>query len=600
MDKQKENKNQALYRAYRPQNFDEIIGQEYIVKILKSSVAKKQLSHSYLFIGSRGTGKTSMARILAKAVNCLNPREDGNPCGKCENCIAIQNGNFMDLIEIDAASNRGIDQIRELKERIEFRPAVGKYKVYIIDEVHMMTTEAFNALLKTLEEPPAHIIFILATTEAHKIPATILSRCQRHDFKLGSSENLKERITSVIGGTGFKFTDGAIDILIKNSGGSYRDALSLLEAILNGSVGEKDKNGDMIIDENELLNALGIPLFSVVEGFLSSILDKDSRLDLAFETLYKLDRDGVNIAQLIKSSMELLRSVFIYKSVGDKIAENYSFDINKEFILNTAKYFTVKQILDILNFFIEADREVKNAPIPLLMVEIMIVKIFDSLGRVAGNEIEKNESHPEKKKAEFKITEGSEKIVKKFHKEEISFDDKTSQKAGKIESDDCNCNIHKDVVMKGWGELKKSIKAENSRLYAILEGSEVVDYSDGCLKIQVAYNFGKEILEMPKTRELIISFLENFCSGKVRYNCEVNSKIVKKMKKDPASMGIVFETPVANAEKNIDGINNNKGNNSENSIGKNVINRDDSQNNNNDKITSKLNRKSIEQLFAGL
>ena len=172
----------VLYQKYRSMDFDEIKGQDHVTKLLKNAVKGNQISQAYLFVGSRGTGKTSTARILAKAVNCKKPKADGNPCNECEYCTSITTGRFMDLIEIDAASNRGIDQIRELKEKIEFSPSEGKFKVYIIDEVHMLTTEAFNALLKTLEEPPGHVIFILATTDVHKLPPTILSRCQRYEI----------------------------------------------------------------------------------------------------------------------------------------------------------------------------------------------------------------------------------------------------------------------------------------------------------------------------------------------------------------------------------------------------------------------------------
>jgi len=203
---------------------------------LQNAVKKQRLSHAYLFVGSRGTGKTSAARILAKAINCSHPNEDGNPCNKCDVCKAISSGTFLDIIEIDAASNIGIDQIRQLKERIEFTPSEGKFKVYIIDEVHMLTTEAFNALLKTLEEPPEHAIFILATTEVHKLPATILSRCQRYDFKLGTSDEVKSKIVKVAEQEGVKLSEGAVKLLTENAQGSYRDALSLLDVVVSGQL----------------------------------------------------------------------------------------------------------------------------------------------------------------------------------------------------------------------------------------------------------------------------------------------------------------------------------------------------------------------------
>ena len=222
----------VLYRKYRAQNFDELVGQDHITKILKNAIKGDQLSHAYLFVGSRGTGKTTTARVLAKAVNCLKPKKDGNPCNKCEVCLSVSNGTFLDLVEIDAASNRGIDQIRELKERIEFSPVKGKYKIYIIDEVHMLTNEAFNALLKTLEEPPEHIIFILATTDAHKLPPTILSRCQRYDFRLGTEKEIRDTLLMVLKNENINIEEKGLEILVRNARGSYRDALSLLDVVM--------------------------------------------------------------------------------------------------------------------------------------------------------------------------------------------------------------------------------------------------------------------------------------------------------------------------------------------------------------------------------
>lgn len=262
----------VLYRKYRAQDFDQLIGQDHITKLLKNAVKTGQIAQAYLFVGSRGTGKTSTARILSKAVNCLQPKEDGNPCNECEVCKAISNGSLLDLIEIDAASNRGIDQIRELKEKIEFSPSEGKYKVYIIDEVHMLTTEAFNALLKTLEEPPAHVIFILATTDVHKLPPTILSRCQRYDFRLGTDEEIKNVLSDVAKKEDLKIDDKAMALLVQNAKGSYRDALSLLDVVYSGQ-----EKGKKEITEEEVRKILGLPDFDKVVVLLKSLEKGDGK-----------------------------------------------------------------------------------------------------------------------------------------------------------------------------------------------------------------------------------------------------------------------------------------------------------------------------------
>lgn len=222
----------ALYRAYRPQTFNDVAGQQTIVQTLQNAIKTNKVGHAYLFSGPRGTGKTSLAKIFAKAVNCELP-EDGNPCNMCNTCIGITSGAISDVIEIDGASNNGVDEIRELRDKVKYMPSVGKYKVYIIDEVHMLTTGAFNALLKTLEEPPAHVIFILATTEVHKIPPTILSRCQRFDFKNIDHGNIVKRLNEVIKEENIKIDSDAIDEIATSAEGGLRDALSLLDQAIS-------------------------------------------------------------------------------------------------------------------------------------------------------------------------------------------------------------------------------------------------------------------------------------------------------------------------------------------------------------------------------
>ena len=292
----------ALYRAQRPEIFEEILGQEHIVKILKYQIATDAVSHAYLFCGTRGTGKTTTARILAKAVNCLaDPDGEGRPCGHCENCEAIRRGSFMDVVEIDAASNNGVDSIRELRESVKYPPAVGRKKVYIIDEVHMLSTGAFNALLKTLEEPPENVMFILATTEPQKLPATILSRCMRLDFKRVPQNILASGMRRICEDRGIEITDGAVKLLANTADGSVRDGLSVLDQVISA--------GDKFIDRDKVLEYIG----TAGEDFFIELTDLVAVHNVA-EAIVLLDEalaDGKDVKQLMKDWTAHYRSLLI-------------------------------------------------------------------------------------------------------------------------------------------------------------------------------------------------------------------------------------------------------------------------------------------------
>ena len=293
----------ALYRAQRPEVFAEVIGQDHIVRILQNQIRTGTVSHAYLFCGTRGTGKTTTARILAKAVNCLD--EDHGPCGRCANCMAIKDGAFMDVIEIDAASNNGVDNIRELRESVKYPPAVGRKKVYIIDEVHMLSTGAFNALLKTLEEPPENVIFILATTDPQKLPQTILSRCMRLDFKRVPEKILIDHMARICAEKGIDISDSALRLLAANADGSVRDGLSILDQCLSG--------GDKKLDRDTILEFLG----TVSEEFFISLTDRVALHDVA-GALVVLDgamQEGKDVKQLMKDWMSHYRNLLITKYI---------------------------------------------------------------------------------------------------------------------------------------------------------------------------------------------------------------------------------------------------------------------------------------------
>ena len=297
---------QALYRKYRPQTFSDVVGQEHITETLKNELSAGKVTHAYLFTGTRGTGKTSTAKILAKAVNCLNPK-NGDPCLECESCLSVANGENTDIAEIDAASNNSVDSIRELRDLVSFAPASSKYRVYIIDEVHMLTISAFNALLKTLEEPPEHVIFILATTEVHKLPATILSRCQRFDFRRIDSERICERIQYIAGKEGLTVTDGAASLIAAAADGGMRDALSILDLCASGS-----KN----IDEETVESVCGM----AGGDYLLQLADCINRRDTEGALLLtdKLYNTSVDMQRLLSELTSHFRDLMIIKTVkGD-------------------------------------------------------------------------------------------------------------------------------------------------------------------------------------------------------------------------------------------------------------------------------------------
>lgn len=295
---------QALYRKYRPTTFSEVVGQEHITETLKNQLSSDKIFHAYLFTGTRGTGKTTCAKILAKAVNCLSPK-NGDPCGECEACRGILNGENTDIAEIDAASNNGVDDIRSLRDQVNFAPAASKYRIYIIDEVHMLSDNAFNALLKTLEEPPAHVIFVLATTEVHKLPATILSRCQRFDFHRIDSKVIAERLKYVAKEENIEITDGAATLIAAAADGGMRDALSLLDLCVSGG---------NIIDEQTVSTSCGMAGKDYLIDLCEAIKNKDA--SLALTLLDSIHNSSVDMLRLLNELTEHIRDLMIIKTVS--------------------------------------------------------------------------------------------------------------------------------------------------------------------------------------------------------------------------------------------------------------------------------------------
>ena len=354
---------QALYRKWRPKNFNDVYGQPHVTRTLQSQLESGRISHAYLFTGSRGTGKTTCAKILSKAVNCLNP-VDGNPCNECEICKGIENGSILDVIEIDAASNNGVDNIRDLREEANFTPANAKYRVYIIDEVHMLSIGAFNALLKTLEEPPSHVIFILATTEIHKLPSTILSRCQRFDFKRIAPEDITSRLMYVAEKENVSLTQNAASLIARIADGGMRDALSLLDRCF--AMGNS-------IDEDTVSDAAGIAgtihLFSFSEFVAKG--DFTSSLKL----VSKLHSDSCDIDSLCTELTLHFRNLMVAKTVND--CEGLIVCSKDELlkIKERASQLKLSKILSCIEILEQTAKNIKNAANKKIQLEAAVIKM---------------------------------------------------------------------------------------------------------------------------------------------------------------------------------------------------------------------------------
>ena len=356
----------ALYRQYRPKVFEQVLGQDKVVNVLKNQIKNKNFSHAYLFAGERGCGKTSAAKIFAKAINCLNPK-DGSPCLECENCKAIEEETSLDVVEMDAASNRRIDDIRNLRDNVIYPPANLKYKVYIIDEAHMITREAFNALLKIMEEPPKHLVFILATTEIDKIPKTILSRVQKFEFNKIDSSKIREQINIILNDQKIKMENEAIDLIIRKAKGAMRDALSILDQVLSFDKGE------YLLKDVEFI--LGSVDFEKINKLVTSIIAKDQRESL--KDLVSIRDDGKSNLDIVDSLINFYRDLMVLKVSGDD--SNFENEQRLQLLKEKVQDISLERILtslDVLNDYFVKINSSSNTDI---LSEVLILRLIDTV-----------------------------------------------------------------------------------------------------------------------------------------------------------------------------------------------------------------------------
>ncbi len=497
----------TLYRKYRPMKFSEIVGQKHIVKTLSNSIESKRIGQAYLFTGPRGTGKTTLARIFAKTVNCLSPHKSSNkknnffePCLKCENCKNFQNNTFSDVVEIDAASHTGVDNIRELKETAKLPPLQGKFKIYIIDEVHMLSQGAFNALLKILEEPPSHIIFILATTELHKVPETIVSRCQKFDFGKFGIDEIINKLSKIASLEEVEIENKTLRIIATIADGGMRDAESLLEQIISS----EGKN----IYFNKVKELFGLTDIQFIQKITDALFSKKSKD--AILLVNKLYKNGLNLDFFVKNWLDYLRKIMI-ANVNSETKEKLFPELteeDEEFIKKMSAKVSISYIISCINQLMEAIPKIKNSFLPQLPLEIAIIKL--SHKQSSPINISKNDKNDKKRVFEKSLSK-EKKRKEKFKKKEKT---NISKKSSKIQwkskivtkkKGDKKNNVIKpikiDIVEQNWKKIIKTIGEKNFSLSMMLTNSKpTLDKNKEIINIVVLKNFHKELINKPENR----------------------------------------------------------------------------------------------------
>ena len=492
-----------------------MVGQEHITRTLKNQIISNRVGHAYLFNGGRGTGKTSAAKILARAINCLNPK-DGEPCNECEICKGAISGSLTDIVEMDAASNNSVEDIRSIREEVNFLPTKAKYRIYIIDEVHMLSTGAFNALLKTLEEPPEHVKFILATTEPQKLPATILSRCQRFDFKRISNEDIIKRLEIVCKESNMEATRGALSIIAALSEGAMRDALSILERCV--------QDGENKIDEDKIKDLVGIPKVIFVNDMIQAIIEYD--VDKALESIEQVLKEGKDISNLIWEMIKYSKDILVYQATGK--LELYNEEELQQ-IKDISEVVSKNKLVDLIYKLSELENEIKWSTQKTIMFQAGMIKLCNKQVDVSDGieqRVEKIEQYL--KSGKGVVTSNTNPIIQPnnngmaqmgqrvtINSNNMTSSTQTSSKTKK--QSDTTQNKFSNKVEEYWPQIINDLK-QNGKivLYTNLMGTRAKELNDMTVGIEFPNgmtSFGKAVLEKQENiRE--ISNLVSIASGK--------------------------------------------------------------------------------------
>ena len=547
----------ALYRKFRPLCFSEMVGQEHITRTLKNQIIANRVGHAYLFNGGRGTGKTSAAKILARAINCLNPK-DGEPCNECEICKGAISGSLTDIVEMDAASNNSVEDIRSIREEVNFLPTKAKFRVYIIDEVHMLSTGAFNALLKTLEEPPEHVKFILATTEPQKLPATILSRCQRFDFKRISNEDIIKRLKIVCEESNIEITAGAMQIIAVLSEGAMRDALSILERCI--------QDGENKIDEDKIKDLVGIPKITYIHHLTEAIIQYD--VEKALKSIDEVLNEGKDIVNFLWELIKYVKDVLVFQTAGK--LDLYS-PKELEKIQELSQKVSKEKLISIIYELSELENNLKWSTQKVIMFQAGIIKLCCQRQENTKEEkqfISTNGTIGENKNLEERVQK-IEQYLKSMKTTNISSQDNSLPNtavrvtttsvspANQVNTSNHNTKVStatkkfSNKVEEYWPQIVNQLKQSGKIvLYTNLMHTHAVELNDMTVGIQFPNgltSFGKTVLEKQENvRE--ISNLVSIACGKemhIKYMADVQPKVQKAQEEDIQNLakesGIPFQ-----------------------------------------------------------